>query len=33
VVIPGGVLLSVAAIVILLAQLPGQELGWVIFLA
>jgi hypothetical protein len=31
-VIPGGVLLSVAAIVLLSAQLPGQELGWVIFL-
>jgi hypothetical protein len=31
-IIPGGVLLSVTALVILSAQLPGQELGWVIFL-
>jgi hypothetical protein len=31
-VIPGGVLLSVAAIVIVSQQLPGQDLGWVIFL-
>jgi hypothetical protein len=31
-IIPGGVLLSLAAIVILSAQLPGQELSWVIFL-
>jgi hypothetical protein len=31
-VIPGGVLLSVTTIVILSSQLPGQELGWVIFL-
>jgi hypothetical protein len=31
-VIPGGVLLSVAALVILSQQFPGQDLGWVIFL-
>jgi hypothetical protein len=31
-VIPGGVLLSVTTLVILSAQLPGQELAWVIFL-
>lgn len=31
-VIPGGVLLSVTALVILSEQLPGRELSWVIFL-
>jgi hypothetical protein len=31
-VIPGGVLLSLVAIVILSHYLPGQELGWVLFL-
>jgi hypothetical protein len=31
-VIPGGVLLSVAALVIVSQQFPGQDLGWVIFL-
>jgi hypothetical protein len=31
-VIPGGVLLSLVAIVILSQYLPGQELGWVLFL-
>lgn len=31
-VIPGGVLLSLVAIVILSGYMPGQELGWVLFL-